>query len=277
MHKFDANSSQCVLVMYPTGGYGHFLYFLLAEHLESTVKIPSTSWQFKNGNSHAYPKHTESFMLGRATSQKSLRSFRYDYKIIVESVVDQIQQGKKFLVLADMGNKGDNVGFLQRYFPNAPILRVFAASFIEKLIVWTNCMLKSEITLRDRLYPGAVLTTEGIAAWANKSQQQVTDDDAVNCMAHFFRSDFDVYGKMFAKPVSDVINVPAENFFTQQKIHNLMHCLAAALDTKCVAIDQMSAVTAQFIDQQEALSLLTLGDSFPLVRKALENHEIPNN
>ena len=256
--------------MYPTGGYGNFFYYLLAEHLDSTVKIPPATWRFKNGNSHAYPKHTEKFSLGYATQQKSLKNFCYDYKITIESVADQIAQGKKFLVLADMGNKGDNVKFLRRYFPRAIILRVFAASFLEKLIVWTNCMLKSEDTLRNSLYPGAILTAEGIAAWTGKLVQNITDDDAVNCMVHFFQSDFDDYGKMFSQPLPDVINVPAGSFFTQGSIHDLMITMAERLDTKCVSTDQMAAVITNFIGQQQALSLLQPGDSFPLIRKAME-------
>lgn len=273
MHKFDADSPQCVVVMYPTGGYGNFLYYLLAEHLECTVKIAPTQWQFRNGHSHDYPKHTESFLLGSATNQKTLGSFRYDYGIIQHCAVDQIREGKKFIVLADVGNKGDNIRFLSRYFPRATIVRVFVSSFYEKLIVWTNCMLKSGNTLRDELYPGSILTTEGIAVWANKSPQDVTDGDAVDCMAHFFRSDFDVYGQMFAAPLPEVINVSAKSFFTQDNIQDLMLMLATKLETKCVATDLMTDMITEFMLQQQALTLLRDGDSFPLIRKAVARYE----
>jgi len=269
MNKFDAESKNCILVMYPTGGYGNFIYYLLSEHLKSTVKIPKVNWNFQYGNSHNYPKHTESFLLGSVAEYGNLRDFDYNYQIMNTSAVDQIRQGKQFVVLADVGNKGDNVKFLRRYFPNANIVRVFAETFIEKLILWTNCMTKSNNQLRNNLYPGSVLTTQGISLWAKKSVDAVTDDDAVDCMVNFFQEDFGIYGKMFSLPVPDIINLPIKTFFTKENIINELNHIATKLDTECVDRDMLDQIVLEFINKQMPLSLLTPGDTFPLVRQAL--------
>lgn len=255
--------------MYPSGGYGNFLYCLLSEHLESTVKQTSQSWKFVHGNSHQYPKYTESFMLGLSALQGNLKNFNYQYTISDKLAAEQIYQGKKFLVLADVGNKGDNVKFLRRYFSNAKIVRVYAETFMEKLILWTNCMTKRTEEFRKSLYPGSVMPRDGVAAWANKNQSDVTDSDAVDCMVNFFQNDFEIYGKMFSKPVDDAINIPLHSFFTHSGILTAMKSVAEQLDTNCVNQTQLEQLISEFIGQQQPLSLLTPGDTFPLVREAL--------
>lgn len=269
MYKFNADSEKCILVMYPTGGYGNFLYYLLSEHLNSTVKIPRVDWDFHYGNSHSYPKHTESFMLGYVAEYGNLKNFNYSYQITNTSAVDQIGQGKQFVVLADVGNKGDNVKFLRRYFPNATVVRVFAETFTEKLILWANCMTKRNSETRNCLYPGTILQTQGIAAWANKTIEDVNDSDAVDCMVSFFQENFGIYGKMFSSPVPGVINVPIRTFFDKEGVVHQLHLIAEQLNTVCIDTTMLDQVVSKFIDSQVPLSLLSTGDTFPLTRQAL--------
>lgn len=273
MHKFDAESDKCIVIMYPTGGYGNFLYYLLSEHLESTVKLPLSNWTFENGNSHQYPKYTELFLLGQATWQGTLKSFTYNYSVLNDEAADQIQQGKSFVVLADVGNKGDNVKFLRRYFPNAKIVRVYAETFVEKLILWTNGMTKSTEQTRNSLYPGSIITKQGVATWANKNENNVTDLDAVDCMVNFFQNDFDIYGKLFSTPTPGVINIPINSFFTEHGISQMIQTVAEQLDTVCINQQRLGSLISDFINQQIPLSLLVPGDSFPLVRQALLKHD----
>lgn len=269
MNKFNADSENCIVVMYPTGGYGNFIYYLLSEHLNSTVKISKVDWDFQYGNSHSYHKHTESFMLGFVAEYGNLRNFSYNYQITNTLAADQISQGKQFVVLADVGNKGDNVKFLRRYFPNAKVVRVFAETFMEKLILWTNCMTKSNSQNRDNLYPGSVMHTQGIATWANKSAHDVTDSDAIDCMIDFFQRDFNIYGKMFASPVPGVINIPIKSFFNKENLVSELHSVAKQLNTECVETTVLDQIVSKFISEQVPLSLLSMGDTFPLVRQAL--------
>jgi hypothetical protein len=245
------------------------LYCLLNEHLESTVKLDHGAWAFEHGNSHNYPKYTESFMLGQATWQGTLKSFTYNYGVLDAEAAKQIQQDKQFVVLADVGNKGDNVKFLRRYFPNSKIIRVYAETFIEKLILWTNCMTKSTEQTRNSLYPGSILTTDGIATWAKCLVADVTDSVAVDCMVNFFQTDFGIYGKMFCKPVDNAVNIPIKSFFSSEAVHQIIKYIASELDTQCIEKSQLTHLVNEFVGEQASLSLLTPGTSFPLVREAL--------
>ena len=98
MPKFDSDSSNCIVVMYPTGGYGNFLYYLLSEHLESTVKSESELWKFSsNGHSHQYPKHVEEFKLGLYVSNQNVKKFSYNYKLeIINQYTPTAWSEKKF-------------------------------------------------------------------------------------------------------------------------------------------------------------------------------------
>lgn len=261
--------------MYPTGGYGNFLYYLLSEHLESTVKPKSVDWEISiNGNSHNYPKYVEKFKLGWHVHNRTTKNFDYSYSIIDPEVEQQIQQGRKFLVLADVGNTGDNVKFLKRYFPNSTVVRVFAKNFIEKLILWANCMTKSTADLRNSLYPGSIMPVDGIATWANKSVKDVNDNDAIGCMVNFFKCDFDVYGKFFNKPVDNAINVSVSSFFNKDSIYTMLNTLANLLDTQIVNTLDLEQIVCKFLHHQSQLSLLdSNATSFPLVRRAIAQYE----
>jgi hypothetical protein len=271
MSKFDVDSPNCIVIMYPTGGYGNFLYYLLSEHLESTVKSKSELWEFSsNGHSHQYPKHVEEFQLGLCVANKNVKEFAYNYNILNSTAQEQIQQGKKFLVLADVGNTGDNIKFLKRYFPKATIIRTFAESFDEKLIVWTNCMTKLNLPL----YPGSIMPKIGVAQWANKSIEHIDDNDAVDCMLNFFQTDFDKFGKFFNKPVDNAINVPITSFFNKKSIHKMLGMIAQDLDTQVIVSLDHEQKIEQFLNAQTQLSLLEPdSSSFPLVRQALAKYE----
>ena len=276
MNKFDPESNNCVVVMYPTGGYGNFLHYLLSEHLESTVKPRPTKWEFSNnGNSHNYPKYVEKFRLGSHVRNCTTKNFNYTYNILDATVETQIQQGKKFLVLADVGNTGDNIRFLKRYFPNSTIVRVFAENFMEKLILWANCMTKA--SAGNAIYPGSIMPANGIAIWANKSVNDINDDDAVGCMVNFFQRDFDIYGKFFNKPIDDAVNVAISSFFTSDGIYKMLNTLAYDLGTQIINIPDLKQIVLKFLSYQSQLSLLNpTSTSFPLVRQALKQYENSN-
>jgi hypothetical protein len=264
--------------MYPTGGYGNFLYYLLSEQLESTVKPPMEQWDVSsNGDSHQYPKYTEIFNLGSCVRNKNVKNFTYNYNIINPKVENQIKKGKKFLVLADVGNTGDNVKFLKRYFPNATVVRIFAKSFSEKLVLWANCMTKLSSNVIDVLYPGSIMPASGIAAWAKKSVNDVTDSDAINCMLNFFQTDFDVYGQFFNESASDAINIPLSSFFNKESIHTMLHMIAHNLNTQVINSTDHEKRIQQFLNNQTQLSLLDSNSSyFPLAQQALAQYANSN-
>ena len=259
---FDRNDSNAIVVMYPTGGYGNFLYMLLSNYLENTVKLQSHFEFSKTGNSHAVLKHVESFLLGE---QKS--ALNYTYKVY-PAAEEQIKQGKKFLVLGDMGNQGDNTNFLKRYFTNATIIRIYAESFDEKLITWANCMFKAYRDTVDPLYPGALITHKGIQSWA--CRENITDQDAVDCMADFFSKNFYPYSQYFNQPRDDVINVAIREFLSENTIVDMVQRIANELTTQVVDEPELRAIARKFIPTQKSFMLLTDRAHFPLIARALD-------
>lgn len=259
---FDPADPNAIVIMYPTGGYGNFLYRLLSQHLENTVKLHEDFDFSETGNSHAVSKHVEPFLLG---FQKSQLVYTYE---INPAAQEQIQQKKKFLILGDMGNKGDNVNFLKRYFTNATIIRVYAESFDEKLIIWANCMFKAYNNQQDPLYPGALITHKGIQAWAQR--EDITDQDAVDCMTNFFSQDFAPYGQFFNMPRTDVVNVAVKEFLSEHAIVSMMQRLASELNTQVIRKTELVSTAQKFISLQKSFTLLThCATQFPLITKAL--------
>lgn len=255
--------------MYPTGGYGHFLYLLLMQHLDNTVKVLQSQFEFsKTGNSHALITPVEPFLLGQRSS-KNYRDFKYSYGIHNAEVAELISQGKKFLILGDMGNLGDNIKFLRRYFPNAKIVRVHAATFEEKLVVWFNCMTKSMDV--NELYPGSLLTIQGIQQWANKTD--IDDQDAVDCMATFFSQNFAPYGNYFDQPSDHAINVKIEEFFTVDSIVDMVQRVGQNLGTTMINPYDLRTIAENFIACQRGFELLDQRrDNHPLISQALNTY-----
>ena len=63
MYTFDQNSTTATVIMYPTGGYGNFLYHVLTEFVKDTVKPKGQQFNFSTtGNSHQTYKYTEPFL-----------------------------------------------------------------------------------------------------------------------------------------------------------------------------------------------------------------------
>ena len=260
---FDRDDPNAIVVMYPTGGYGNFLYMLLSNYLNNTVKLQSQFEFSKTGNSHAVLKHVEPFCLG---DQKSNLHYTYNVNPAAE---EQIKQGKKFLVLGDMGNRGDNTKFLKRYFTNATIIRTHAASFDEKLIIWANCMFKAYHNEVDPIYPGALITHKGIQIWAGR--ETITDQDAVDCMVNFFSQNFQSYGQYFDQPCDGVINVAIREFLSEDSIVNLLQRIANELCTELINQADLRAMAKKFILTQKSFMLLTDKVShFPLIARALD-------
>ena len=270
MFKFDPDHPNAIVVMYPTGGYGNFLYLLLSQYIQSTVKISQSQFKFSTtGHSHSVIKHVKPFLLNvhqvhdRAAKY---RDFKYSYEINSSEVAEQISQGKQFLILGKMGGLGDNVKFLQTYLPKAKIVRVHASTFEEKLVVWFNRMTKT--LYANELYPGSLLTTRDIQQWANKID--IDDQDAVDCMTTFFSQNFAPYGNYFNRPLENIINVKIEEFFTVNRIVDIVHRVGQELGSNLIDLHDLQNIAHNFIMQQRGFELLDQRlDNYPLISRAL--------
>lgn len=268
--KFDKDSDKIIVIMYPTGGYGNFMYKVLSDHLNCTVKVDNTNFQFSStGHSHSTNKYSETFALGKAYYEKKLSSFNYGYQIYDIEAYLQIQQGKKFLILGDTGNLGDNVKFIKKFFPNGKIIRIFADSFEEKFVAWSNCFTK--VISKDLVYKNTLLTTQGIAAFTSKHPDEITDIDAVNCMKNFFTNNFGQFGKNYSKKIVEpnVINFAIKSFFTKESFLEAINFVANELCTTLINVSELenlynnfNKVQTNFLNSNNAID--------PLVMQAIQ-------
>lgn len=109
---FDTNNPDIILISYPPGGFGNFIYYLLSEFADETVKQDNSSFSFSGaGNAHAVKKYTVTY--GQQHKQ---------YIAKIDSNVDS--NGRKILVLVDRAFIDNDYTELYCTFPNAKIVRM---------------------------------------------------------------------------------------------------------------------------------------------------------
>lgn len=113
--NFDTNSNNVILISYPPGGFGNFLYHVLSEFANDTVKVlKNVNFKFdESGNSHLTTKYTHVYFHNPDCYDSTLTQ---DVNIV----------DKKILVLADHGDNNTDHEYVKTksFFPNAQILRV---------------------------------------------------------------------------------------------------------------------------------------------------------
>lgn len=259
--------------MYPTGGYGNFMYKVLTEFFENTVKVNNSNFEFSNsGNSHKTYKYTETFHLAQVRTKQN-KKFEYNYQVYDEESMRQINQGKKLLVLADVGSIADNVNFIKKYFPHAKIIRIYAESFREKLVVWANNITKSLSLTSNDIYKTSLHTTQGIAKFVNKPAEEVNDQDAINCLSNFLENDFAQYGKYFSSAINkeNVINFAIKNFFNPESLFLSLQKLAETLNTSVINEDNLKVTLEEFHKLQKYINLDLNNTNDPILGPALAN------
>jgi hypothetical protein len=118
MNYFDTTSDQIILISYPSGGFGHFLYHVFTHYFHGTVKLPAASVALPDGtNFHHLEKYNTVWYGTRKIP---------DYKWSPEITVDYLPTDK-ILVLCDHGypkEQHDTYWQVSEVFPNAHIIRV---------------------------------------------------------------------------------------------------------------------------------------------------------
>lgn len=113
-NTYDATSQNIILISYPPGGFGHFIYYVLTEFADRTVKIDNSQFNFSAvGDSHSALEYTNAFWHDPD---------EYDLKLL--RTVDI--SSKKILVRCDQGLEmpGDLVYTkTDKIFPNATVIR----------------------------------------------------------------------------------------------------------------------------------------------------------
>ena len=120
--KFDPTSKDIILITYPPGGFGNFVYHLLTEFAAETVKSNNNSFKFgAGGNSHNTKKYTVTYYHDP--------TFYFPY---IDSDVDT--KNKKILVLIDNAYYDNEYVRLRTFFPNASIVRMCLTVDIDYIV-----------------------------------------------------------------------------------------------------------------------------------------------
>lgn len=130
MNFFDPTSDDIILISYPSGGFGNFLYHVLTEHADQTVKIENSNFEFSvTGDSHGTKKYTNVYQNN------------YDsYSSILPPYLDITD--KKILVLCDNGIDNDSYDQPRQLFPNATIVRIVINPLLRP-VVYQTCVVKA--------------------------------------------------------------------------------------------------------------------------------------
>jgi hypothetical protein len=195
----DFNSKNAVLIHYRGGAYGNFLFHVIGTHIDNTVKVRNDNFSFSStGDSHATIKYISKYLLANELGKiKSYSDYEYVPTVIHEHAWQQIQEGKKFLVLCDTAMI-DNHRYLLSMWPNSAMIRTIMPTFIDKLVGYANLLHKAG----DRpvsVYKNSLFNQQTVEKF--KLQGGDLDQTIVDATVHLFQQDFALYGKTFNKPV----------------------------------------------------------------------------
>ena len=125
---FDTASSDIILISYPSGGFGNFIYHILTEFANETVKVDNSTFKFDDtGNSHQSTKYTEIY---------------YKDPLVYTATISVESNNKKILVLCDNGINNDKYTKINKIFPNATIIRLVISDAVRP-IIYQTCMMKA--------------------------------------------------------------------------------------------------------------------------------------
>lgn len=125
---FDTSSNNIILISYPSGGFGNFLYYILSEFADQTVKLSNNQLIFgDDGNSHSIVKYTNTYFMDPV-----------DYSL----QCDIDPQDNKILILCDNGINNDKYDKITSTFPNAKIVRIVIDPAVRP-IIYQTCIVKA--------------------------------------------------------------------------------------------------------------------------------------
>jgi hypothetical protein len=125
--KFNTESKDIILISYPSGGFGNFLYHVLTEHAAQTVKV-NNKFNFNSiGNSHNTIKYTSTY-------------FHEPDLYIPRITIDP--SGNRIVVLCDNGILNDSYIKISKVFPNAIVVRAVIDPEIRP-VIYQTCIVKA--------------------------------------------------------------------------------------------------------------------------------------
>ena len=118
--------SQVVLISYPSGGFGHFIFHVLTEFTNETYKPNNNHFTFSNtGDSHGTKIYSQIYAHDPD-----------DYRPIIPD------KNRTTLVLCDNGINNDEYIKIRKYFINEKIVRVVIDPMVRP-VIYQTCVLKA--------------------------------------------------------------------------------------------------------------------------------------
>jgi len=116
-----------ILISYPSGGFGNFLYHALTEFSSNTYKPNNSNFEFDTkGRSHNTRKYTETYFHDPV-----------DYKLTLP------ETELECLILCDNGIVNDSYTQVRKHFPFADIVRVTVDPSVRP-VVYKTCVIKAQ-------------------------------------------------------------------------------------------------------------------------------------
>jgi hypothetical protein len=135
--------SDSILISYPSGGFGHFIFHVLTEHAEETVKPLSNEFKFSStGDSHSTNVYTDIYF--NDPDQYHLAQF-----------------DKTALILCDNGINNDGYIKIRKHFPNERIVRIVIDDFVRP-VIYQTCVIKA---MRE-----SVESQQIMSAWSDSDE-----------------------------------------------------------------------------------------------------------
>lgn len=123
------NNAGNILISYPSGGFGNFIFHVLTEFSDATYKSNNSSFKFSNnGNSHSTFKYTNTWFHDPVNYQHS-----------------EIETDKKIIILCDNGINNDSYINIKKQFINPLIIRACITPAIRP-IIYKTCVTKAQKT-----------------------------------------------------------------------------------------------------------------------------------
>ena len=121
------DQSESILISYPSGGFGNFIFHALTEFSDSTYKPNNQSFKFSNnGNSHSTKKYTNKW-------------FRDPDSYIHNEIITD----KKILILCDNGIFNDSYINIRKHFKKSTIIRICLTNHTRP-VIYKTCTSKAQ-------------------------------------------------------------------------------------------------------------------------------------
>lgn len=260
----DFHSPNAVLISYRGGSYGHFLHHVLSTHLRGTVKIDNDNFGLSStGHSHDTKKYLPIYWLAGFlhNKPKSYSDYHYVPEVNDELAWDQIQQGKKFLVLCDTGVV-DNHQYLLSCWSKARLIRAYMPDFVDRLVAYANLFHKS---LRPtEAHKNSLFDNETMIKLRQKDGD--LDDIVEDALLTLFRQDFNLHGKTFVTAIDNprIFNLAIGNMASWSSFNQAVQDLAHFLGDQVIAQDDLCQLYGDFRDGQTNFKYYSFtGDTVP--------------